>query len=260
MPRRDRADSAVRKTPAQKKPAVKRTAVKRSAGEASAGAKKAAGTAKGSAAAGIAQRTAELVLCLDRLFPDPKCELDHRSPFELIIAVILSAQCTDKRVNMVTPVLFGRYPTPEALAAADLSDIERIIHSTGFFRNKAKNIVLCAQSLVKNFGGRVPPAMNDLLSLAGVARKTANVVLGECFGIAEGVVVDTHVTRLANLLGLTRSDDPKAIEKDLMAIVPRDRWIRFSHQLILHGRRTCIANRPRCAECGLADLCPAAKL
>lgn len=195
---------------------------------------------------------------LDQVFPNPKCELDWRSPYELLVAVILSAQCTDKRVNLTTPALFARYPTPMALAAARREDVEALVKSTGFFRNKAKNIVGCAQGIVERFGGQVPQTMEDLLTLPGVARKTANVVLGECFGIASGVVVDTHVMRLAKLLGLTAATDPKKIERELMTILPKERWIRFSHQLILHGRRTCIALRPRCGECALADLCPSA--
>ena len=193
---------------------------------------------------------------LDRLHPNPKCELDYETPFQLLVATILSAQCTDKRVNMVTPVLFEHYPTPEALAAADQGDVEAIIKSTGFFRNKAKNILGAARVLVEDFGGEVPADMDALLTLPGVARKTANVVLGECFGRAEGIVVDTHVRRLSRLLGLTEETDPKKIERDLMEIIPKSHWIRFAHQLILHGRRVCIARRPRCDECLLADDCP----
>lgn len=205
------------------------------------------------------ERLSGILERLDRIFPDPKCELDHASPFQLIIAVILSAQCTDKRVNMVTPILFAKWPNARALAGARQIDVEDVVKSTGFFRNKAKNIIACAQRIVDAFGGEVPGRMDDLLTLAGVARKTANVVLGECFGIAEGVVVDTHVTRLSGLLGLTKATDPKKIEDDLMRILPHDRRIRFSHQLILHGRRTCIANRPQCGDCGLVDLCPSAR-
>ena len=193
---------------------------------------------------------------LDRLFPDPKCELDYETPFQLLIAVILSAQCTDVRVNMVTPPLFDAFPDAHTMAQASQDEVEALVKSTGFFRNKARNIIATSQRLVEMWGGTVPSRMDDLLSLPGVARKTANVVLGECFGIAHGVVVDTHVKRLANLLGLTRSSDPGKIEKDLMALLPQRRWIKFSHQLILHGRRTCIARRPQCEACPLHRHCP----
>ncbi|MCA9320988.1 MAG: endonuclease III [Planctomycetes bacterium] len=202
------------------------------------------------------RRVNRILRRLDRIFPDPRCELDYESPFQLIIAVILSAQCTDVRVNMVTPALFARFPDPQDLAHADLTEVESLVRSTGFFRNKAKNIVGCARLLVERHQGEVPRTMDALLELPGVARKTANVVLGECFGIAKGVVVDTHVTRLSNLLGLTTHRDAKRIEQDLMALLPKSRWIKFSHQLILHGRRTCIARRPRCTECPLAKDCP----
>ena len=176
------------------------------------------------------------------------------------MAVILSAQCTDKRVNMVTPTLFERYPEVEDLAKAKQADVEEIVRSTGFFRNKTKNLIATAQRIVSDFGGDVPGDMDELLSLPGVARKTANVVLGECFQVAEGVVVDTHVRRVSGRLALTAHDDPKKIEKDLMERIPRSRWILFSHQLILHGRRTCFARNPRCPECFLKDDCPAARV
>lgn len=195
---------------------------------------------------------------LDRMFPAPECELDHETPFQLLIATILSAQCTDKRVNLTTPALFKRFGTPAKLARAKQEDVEELVRSTGFFRNKAKNIIACARRIHDDFGGEVPADMDALLSCPGVARKTANVVLGVCFGIADGVVVDTHVKRIGGLLGLTGSTDPKRIEKDLMAILPRGHWIRFSHQLILHGRSVCIARRPRCGECALAADCPSA--
>jgi endonuclease-3 len=200
-----------------------------------------------------------LLARLDELYPDVECALDHRNPFELLVATILSAQCTDKRVNMVTPHLFAAFPTPRAMAAAPLPEIEEIIRSTGFFRSKARNIQACAQRLVEEYDGHVPDAMEDLLSLAGVARKTANVVLGVAFGKALGVVVDTHVKRISALLGLTSEKTPEKIERDLMEILPRDHWIRFSHQIIHLGREVCIANRPRCAACGLAALCPSAR-
>ena len=202
------------------------------------------------------KRLRSILRSLDRLFPDPKCELDYDTPYQLLVAVILSAQCTDVRVNMVTPPLFQAFPDAHAMAEATQAEVESLVKSTGFFRNKAKNIIATSRRLVEMWNGEVPNRMEDLLSLPGVARKTANVVLGECFGIAKGVVVDTHVKRLSNLLGLTTSSDPKKIEKDLMEILPRRRWIKFSHQLILHGRRTCIARRPRCDSCPLKKHCP----
>lgn len=202
------------------------------------------------------ERIGRLLELLDGIFPDPKCELVYRKPWQLLVAVILSAQCTDKRVNMVTPVLFKRYPSVRDLAEADLGEVEEIVRSTGFFHNKAKNIVACAGRIVEDFGAKVPGDMDALLTLPGVARKTANVVLGECFGIAEGVTVDTHVKRISNLLELTDQENPVKIEQDLMRILPQDKWIKFAHQLILHGRRTCIARRPRCDECTVSEACP----
>ncbi len=196
----------------------------------------------------------EIVASLGRLYPDAHCELDHRSAFQLIVATILSAQSTDKMVNTVTPALFARFPTPSALAAADLAEVERLIHPTGFFRQKARSIVSCAQSIVADHGGQVPGAMEALVKLRGVGRKTANVVLGECFGVP-GVVTDTHVLRLSARLGLSHEDDPVALEQALMALVPEQHWTMLSHRLIWHGRRVCFARSPRCGECGLADLC-----
>ncbi len=184
--------------------------------------------------------------------------MDYRSPFELICATILSAQCTDVRVNLVTPVLFARYPTPEALARARPKDVEEIIKPTGFFRNKTKSLIGMAQALVADHGGQVPRTMEELRRLPGVGRKTANVVLGNAYGINEGVTVDTHVARLSRRLGLTRQDDPVKIEQDLMPLFPRDDWALLSHLLIFHGRQICLARRPRCAECVLADVCPSA--
>ena len=195
---------------------------------------------------------------LERLYPEVRCELDHETPLQLLIATILSAQCTDARVNMVTPALFKRYPDARALAESDTVELESIIRSTGFYHNKAKNIQGCARLLVEKYGGVVPQTMDELLVLPGVARKTANVVLGTAFGIAVGVVVDTHVTRLSNRLGLTRESDAVKIEDDLMKIIPRERWIRFAHQIIWHGRRVCDARKPRCEDCTLAPLCPSA--
>jgi len=197
-----------------------------------------------------------LLARLARHDPDPRCALDYANPYELIVAVILSAQCTDKRVNLVTPALFSRYPTPAALARAEQADVEELIRSTGFFRNKAKNLIGMARRLVAEFGGQVPRGMDELLSLPGVARKTANVVRGECFGLADGVVVDTHVTRLAGRMGLTRQTDPVKIERDLMALLPPRVWIAVSHRLIRLGRTICVARAPRCGECPVAAHCP----
>jgi endonuclease-3 len=191
-------------------------------------------------------------------YPDAACALDYRNPFELLCATILSAQCTDARVNLVTPVLFARYPTPEALARAKPSEVEAIIRPTGFFRNKTRSLIGMAQALVADFGGRVPQTMEELRKLPGVGRKTANVILGNAYGINEGITVDTHVTRLSRRLGLTRHDDAVKIEFDLMPLFPRDHWALISHLLIFHGRQVCIARRPRCGECVLSDLCPSA--
>jgi len=195
---------------------------------------------------------------LDRLYPKADCELDRRNPFELLCATILSAQCTDERVNLVTPALFARFPTPAALATAPAPVIEDMIRSTGFFRNKAKSLLGAARLLCEKWAGEVPRSMDELLELPGVARKTANVVLGTAFGIAAGVVVDTHVVRLAGRLGLSRETVPEKIERDLMDLIPRARWILFSHQLIWHGRRICHARKPDCDHCPLAPHCPTA--
>ena len=197
---------------------------------------------------------------LKRAYPDARCALDHRNAFELLVATILSAQTTDVRVNLVTPKLFSRYPNAAALARARQADVEAIIKSTGFFRNKARSIIGMAQAVVADHGGKVPGTMAELLTLPGVGRKTANVVLGNAFGLNEGVVVDTHVARLSKLLGLTRQTDPVKIEQALMKLFPRDDWALLSHLLIFHGRRVCIARRPKCGECVLADLCPSARL
>jgi endonuclease-3 len=195
---------------------------------------------------------------LESLYPDVDCELDRESPFQLICATILSAQCTDQRVNMVTPELFRRFPDARAMAAAPDDELEAIIRSTGFFRQKARSLKGTAAALLEASGGELPKTLAELTRLPGVARKTANVVLGTAFGIAEGVVVDTHVQRLSMRLGLTRHGDPKRIEQDLMKVVPQDHWIRFSHQLIWHGRRVCFARKPNCAGCRLAPVCPSA--
>ena len=206
-----------------------------------------------------AARIGELLARLKQAYPDAHCALEHTSPYELLVATILSAQCTDARVNMVTPALFARYPGPAALAGAAQADVEALVQSTGFFRNKAKNLIAMAQAVMAQHGGEIPRTMDQLHALPGVGRKTANVVLGNAFGINAGVTVDTHVTRLSNLLGLTAHQDAVKIEQDLITLVPQDDWTLVSHLLIMHGRGVCIANRPRCGECVLAALCPAAR-
>jgi endonuclease-3 len=203
-----------------------------------------------------AARAPEILTRLLAAYPDASCALEHRNPFELLCATILSAQCTDARVNLVTPTLFARYPTAESLARAKQSEVEAIIKSTGFFRNKAKSLIGMAQALVADHGGEVPRTMDQLRRLPGVGRKTANVILGNAFGINDGITVDTHVTRLSRLLGLTRHEDPERIEADLMPLFPRDHWALISHLLIFHGRQVCVARRPRCSECVLSDICP----
>lgn len=195
---------------------------------------------------------------LRKEYPDAKCELDYRNAFELAAATILSAQCTDKRVNMVTPVLFARYPDARALAAADQGSVEEIIKSTGFFRNKAKSLIGMAKAVVAHYGGEVPRSMEELVVLPGIGRKTANVVLSNAFLVNEGIVVDTHVARLAKRLGLTKHLDPVKIEQALMPLFPRESWGLLSHLLIWHGRRVCDAKKPRCAECVLRRICPSA--
>lgn len=207
-----------------------------------------------------ARRAPEILTRLIAAYPDARCALDYGSAFELLSATILSAQCTDVRVNLVTPELFARYPTPEALARARPADVEAIIKSTGFFRNKTKSLIGMAQALVADHGGEVPRTMEELRVLPGVGRKTANVILGNAYGINEGITVDTHVTRLSRLLGLTRHDDPVKIEQDLMPLFPRDHWALVSHLLIFHGRQVCIARRPRCADCVLNDICPSSSV
>ncbi len=200
-------------------------------------------------------RVGRILLGLDGMYPGATCALLHRSPWELLVATILSAQCTDKRVNEVTPGLFAKYPTPRDFAAVRPEVLAQDIRSTGFFNNKAKSIVGAARKVVLDFGGEVPRTMEELLSVPGAARKTANVVLGTAYGIAVGVVVDTHVQRLARRLDLTKQSDPVKIERDLMKAIPRERWILFSHQLIHHGRALCQARQPRCAECRLDAVC-----
>lgn len=205
-------------------------------------------------------RASTIVRRLLAAYPDAHCSLDFQTPFQLLVATILSAQCTDVRVNLTTPALFARFPTARALAGADQTEVEELIRSTGFFRSKAKNIIGMARALVAQHGGEVPAAMDQLTALPGVGRKTANVILGVAFHRAEGVVVDTHVTRLSQRLGWTDQTDPVKIEATLMALVPRTRWTVLSHLLIDHGRAVCIARAPRCGECVLADLCPSARL
>ena len=189
------------------------------------------------------------------MFPDAQCALQHQNPWQLLVATILSAQCTDKRVNLVTPGLFAKYPTPRDFAAVRPEVLANDIRSTGFFNNKAKSIVGAANRVVSEFGGQVPKTMEELLTVPGAARKTANVVLGTAYGIASGVVVDTHVTRIAGRLDLTKNTDPVKIEHDLEKIIPKEKWIRFSHQVILHGRALCVARNPKCPECALNPLC-----
>jgi endonuclease-3 len=195
---------------------------------------------------------------LKKAYPDAKTELDYRSPWELLVATILSAQSTDKGVNLATPALFARYPTPAALADANPDDVEVLIKSTGFFRNKTKSIMGAARAITERHGGEVPHTMEELTALPGVGRKTANVVLGNAFHINEGIVVDTHVLRLSKRLGLTANTDPVKVEQDLLPVVPRKTWALFSHLLIFHGRRVCFARKPACGECALADVCPSA--
>ncbi len=192
---------------------------------------------------------------LDQAYPAATCALKHENPFQLLISTILSAQCTDERVNQVTSTLFPKYPDPKAFAYANPSELENEIRPTGFFRNKTKSIIGASKKIIEDFGGAVPKTMEQILTLPGVARKTANVVLGTAFGIASGVVVDTHVQRVACRLDLTKNSDPKKIEQDLAQVIPQDKWILFAHQLIWHGRRVCQARKPRCLECNLERVC-----
>ena len=200
-------------------------------------------------------RVAEILRILEKTYPGVVCALHHRNAWELTVATILSAQCTDVRVNLVTPALFKAFPTLKAMAAASLPEIEELIRTTGFFRNKAKSIKGAAKVVTEEFGGKVPQTMEEILRLPGVARKTANVVLGSWYGIASGIVVDTHVMRLSRRLELTREETPEKVEKDLMKIIPQSRWISFSHELIHHGRQVCVARKPKCVDCTLEKLC-----
>ena len=205
-------------------------------------------------------RAAEVVRMLKKAYPDARCSLDFKTVHQLMVATILSAQCTDERVNLTTPALFKRYPTVEAFAEADIAEIEELIKSTGFFRNKAKSIKNSAIGLMEKFKGQMPKELDLLVGLAGVGRKTGSVILGAGFGLAEGIVVDTHVTRITNLLKFTNQKDAVKIERDLMKIIAKEDWIIFSHLMIDHGRAVCIARRPRCAECPISAHCPSAKL
>jgi endonuclease-3 len=205
-------------------------------------------------------RTAEIAARLSGAYPGTRIALDFRSPFELLVATVLAAQCTDQRVNAVTPALFRRFPTARDLAAADIAELEELVRTTGFYRNKARAIKALSQALTDDHNGEVPPRMEDLRQLPGVGRKTANVVLGNAFGMNEGVVVDTHVQRLARRLGLTQQTEPEKIEADLMKLVPREAWTTFANLLIDHGRKTCKARKPECGVCPVADLCPSAEV
>jgi endonuclease III len=200
-------------------------------------------------------RIAAILKALDEAYPNAVCALHHRTPWELLVATILSAQCTDVRVNMVTPELFKRFPTPAAMAKAKLPELEDLIRTTGFFRNKAKSIQGAAKKITEEFGGKVPETLAELITIPGAARKTANVVLGVSFGKAEGVVVDTHVFRISRRLELAKGDTPQKVEQELMQVLPRDHWIRFSHQVIQHGRQICTARNPKCRQCNLETLC-----
>src|ERR1700693_3870881 len=205
---------------------------------------------------GTDPRRVKVILAgLDEMYPQATCELKHTNPFQLLVSTILSAQCTDVRVNQVTESLYKKYPKPEAFAYATPSELEQEIRPTGFFRNKTKSVMGASKAIVEEFGGQVPRTMEEILTLPGVARKTANVVLGTAYGIASGVVVDTHVLRLSKRLDLSRNTDPKKVEPDLMKIIPQEKWIQFSHQLIWHGRRVCVARKPRCVDCNIEKLC-----
>jgi endonuclease-3 len=235
-----------------KRPAAKKPPVAKFAGNS-----KPAKTSKikSSVPADLKTQVKQIIRGLAKTYPDATCALKHESAYQLIAATILSAQCTDERVNMVTPALFVKYPDVESLAKANQADVEEIIRSTGFFRAKANSLRGMAQGVVERFGGQIPKSLDDLVTLPGVGRKTANVVLGTVWGIPSGVVVDTHVKRITNLLGITKSTSPEQIERDLMELVPQSEWVNFSHRLIHHGRRICIARRPKCLECPLLNCC-----
>ncbi len=217
---------------------------------------KASKSSKPARAAGTDPKRVTAILAkLDEAYENATCELKHENAFQLLISTILSAQCTDVRVNQVTETLFKKYPDAKAFAYATPSELEQEIRPTGFFRNKTKSVMGASKAILEKFGGQVPRTMEEILTLPGVARKTGNVVLGTAYGIASGIVVDTHVLRLSNRLDLSRNEDPKKVEQDLMEIIPREKWIQFSHQLIWHGRRICHARKPKCVECNLESLC-----
>src|ERR1700685_2309829 len=218
-------------------------------------AKKVAKVAKTIGAGTDPKRVAAILAKLDEAYPVATCELKHENPFQLLISTILSAQCTDVRVNEVTQTLYKKYTSPEAFAYANPSELQQEIRTTGFFRNKTKSIMGASKAIVETFGGQVPRTMEEILTLPGVARKTGNVVLGTAYGITSGVVVDTHVIRLSRRLDLTKHEDPKKIEQDLIRVIPQEKWIMFSHQLIWHGRRVCVARKPRCLDCNLESIC-----
>jgi endonuclease-3 len=235
----------------KKKPAPKKKATPAKAKPA----RKSKATKAAAAAETNPKRVAAILAKLDETYPNAICELKHENAFQLLISTILSAQCTDVRVNEVTETLYKKYPNAKAFAYATPSELEQDIRPTGFFRNKTKSIMGASKAILEKFGGEVPRTMEEILTLPGVARKTANVVLGTAYGIPSGIVVDTHVQRLSNRLDLSRNEDPKKIEQDLMRVIPKDKWIQFSHQIIWHGRRVCQARKPKCAECNLESLC-----
>ena len=244
--KRKRHPSKAQRAPKRGKSAIRATAKKRM---------KAGRVARAVGAGTEPRRVATILTKLDEAYPEAVCELKHGNAFQLLISTILSAQCTDVRVNEVTQTLYKKYPDAEAFAHANPSELQQEIRPTGFFRNKTKSIMGASKVILESFGGQVPRTMEEILILPGVARKTGNVVLGTAFGIASGVVVDTHVMRLSRRLDLTRHQEPKKIEEDLMRVIPKEKWIQFSHQLIWHGRRVCAARKPRCMECNLESTC-----
>jgi endonuclease-3 len=237
----------------------KKVSARKKAASAKSKATKPAGKSKATKSAKAAgtdpKRVAAILAKLDEAYPNAICELKHQNPFQLLISTILSAQCTDVRVNQVTETLYKKYPNPKAFAYATPGELEQVIRPTGFFRNKTKSVMGASKAIIEKFGGEVPRTMEEMLTLPGVARKTANVVLGTAYGIPSGIVVDTHVQRLSNRLDLTRNEDPKKIEQDLMQVISQNKWIQFSHQLIWHGRRVCQARKPKCSECNMEALC-----
>lgn len=241
--------------PTKKLNKKKKALAKKASGAKPARATKGAGGATKPAAGTDPKRVAAILAKLDEAYPDATCELKHDNAFQLLISTILSAQCTDVRVNQVAETLYKKYPTPEAFAHANPAELEQDIRPTGFFRNKTKSIMGASKAILEKFGGQVPRTMEEMLTLPGAARKTANVVLGTAYGIASGIVVDTHVIRISNRLDLTRNEDPKKIEQDLMRVIPKEKWIKFSHQIIWHGRRVCSARKPKCMECNLEKIC-----